>query len=206
MSGGTGVVLFGGAFNPPHLTHRRVLAAAMGALPVDRAIVLPAGRHPHKKGGADMAPDQARLELCQLAFGDLPGVSVRDLEQRRDGVAYSVDTVRELARELPGRPLFFLIGADNLCILDTWYDHHTLLELVTLVTWPRAGYPLDREELAHQDLSPTEIETLCSWVLDVAADGVSATAIRDALARGAKTPQLDPRVEERIRHLGLYAT
>ena len=70
-----GMALFGGAFNPPHLTHRKIIAAAREQLPVQQVLVLPAGAHPHKQDGAsDLAPPAARLELCQLAFGDLPYV------------------------------------------------------------------------------------------------------------------------------------
>lgn len=201
----TGLLVFGGAFDPPHRTHRKILVAALSALPADRAVVLPAGRHP-LKGDRITAPDAARLELCELAFGDLPEVTVRDLEMQREGVAYTVETLRELASEFPGRRLFLLIGSDNLRILDQWHDHHALLELATVVTVLRSGQPVDRASLEAQDLTATEIDDLLSWTIDAGADDVSATAIRAAVHAGENPAELDERVADRIRALGLYTS
>lgn len=198
-----GVLVFGGAFDPPHRTHRRLLVAALGQLPVDRAVVLPTGRHP-LKGDRIVATNAARLDLCGRAFGDLPGVTVRDTEMQRPGVAYTVDTLRDLAAEFPGRRLFFLMGSDNLHILDKWHDHHAVLELATVVTFPRTGYPIDRAVLEGQDLTAAEIHALVATSIEADTDDVSATAIRAALARGEIPPELDDRVADRIRELGLY--
>jgi nicotinate-nucleotide adenylyltransferase len=170
---------------------------------VSGALVLPTGRHPLKQS-IGLAPDDARLELCRLAFGDLPGVEISDLDLRDGGPAYTVDTLRALAASHPGRPLFWLIGADNLRILDQWHDHHELLQRATLVTIPRAGFTIERAALQHLDLTTAEITTLLAHVLDVPADAVSATAIREQLRRGAAPAALDPRVLGRIEELGLY--
>jgi nicotinate-nucleotide adenylyltransferase len=205
MTEQTGVVVFGGAFNPPHRTHRKILRAALDALPASAAIVMPSGRHPHKRD-RDMAPDDARLALCIAAFGDLPGVEISDLELRREGLAYAVDTARELAQSRPGSTLFLLVGADNLRILDSWHQHHALMELVTIVTYPRLNHPIDRDLLEIQDLTANEIDELLAWRLDVEPDDISATAIRAALRRGEQPPELVDSVAGKIRELGLYTS
>jgi nicotinate-nucleotide adenylyltransferase len=198
-----GVLVFGGAFDPPHTTHRRVLGAALDQLPVDRALVLPAGRHPWK-GDRIIASDDGRIDLCQRAFCDRPEVTVSDLELRRAGVGYTVDTLAELTLEFPGRCLYFLIGSDNLHVLDQWHEHHRVLELATIVTYPRSGFPIERGVLAAQDLTATEIDELLAFTIEAAADQVSATSIREALGRGETPAELTPRVADRIRELGLY--
>jgi nicotinate-nucleotide adenylyltransferase len=208
MTDPTGIVVFGGAFNPPHRTHRKILRTALDGLPAAGAIVLPTGRHPHKRD-RDMAPDAARLQLCAAAFGDLPGVEISDVELRREGPAYTVDTARELARTHPDQTLFLLVGSDNLRIIDSWHDHHELLDLVTVVTYPRRRHPVDRATLESQALTPAEIDGLLRWVLDVdldAADDVSATAIRAALRRGEEPAELADPVAGKIRELGLYTS
>ena len=197
--------MFGGAFNPPHRTHRQILAAALHVLPVERAFVLPSGRHPCKDAG-ELAPDAARLELCRVAFGDLPGVEISAIDLRGEGPAYTVDTVREIEQLLPGWQLFLLVGSDNLRILDQWHDHHELLRRVRIVTWPRRGHLVDREVLAGQDLSPQEVDGLLEFLLEVDADDVSATAIRAALRAGGNPLELAPEVAETIRRLGLYGS
>ncbi len=191
MSGG--LALFGGAFNPPHLTHKKILAATKEQLPVTQVVVLPAGAHPHKQAADnDMASAAARLELCALAFGDIPQVTIDDRELRREGLSYTVDTLRELHAEHPDQTLFWIIGADNLPLLRTWREPESILELCTLVTCPRKNH-------AANTAGP-------GITLDFQPDDVSASAIRKALRSGHKPEGLDPRVLDRIRQLGLYGT
>jgi nicotinate-nucleotide adenylyltransferase len=188
---GKGLALFGGAFNPPHLTHKKIIAAAKEQLPVERVVILPAGAHPHKQEAQhDMAPGAARLELCQLAFGDIPYVTIDDRELRRSGLSYTVDSLEQIHAENPHTTLYWIIGSDNVPLLGTWHRPDRILELATLVTYPRKG---------HDETGP-------GITLNVTPDDVSASAIRADLAAGGKPVELDPRVLDRIRQLGLYGT
>lgn len=188
---GKGLALFGGAFNPPHLTHKKIIAAAKEQLPVDRVVILPAGAHPHKQEAQhDMAPAAARLELCQLAFGDIPCVTIDDRELHREGPSYTVDTLEQFHDENPDTTLYWIIGSDNVPLLRTWHRPDRILQLATLVTYPRKG---------HEETGP-------GITLRVTPDEVSASAIRAALAAGREPLEVDPRVLERIRQLGLYGT
>ena len=144
------------------------------------------------------------MELCRLAFDGLDGVAVDDLDMHGSGPHYTVDTLRRLRERHPDDELFWLIGSDNLHILGSWHDHHRLLRLATLVTFPRLGYPVTRAMLARQDLAPEEIEQLLAHVLSGDPDATSATAIRAALRDDRLPPELDSRVVARIRELGLY--
>lgn len=186
-----GLALFGGAFNPPHLTHRRIVTAAKEQLPVERVVILPAGVHPHKQDPEhEMAPAAARLELCQLAFGDIPYVTIDDRELRREGLSYTVDTLTELRNENPDATLYWLIGSDNVPLLHTWRQPARILELATLVIYPRKGF-----EAAGPGIT-----------LDVTPDDVSASAIRKALRSGRRPAEVDSRVLERIQQLRLYGS
>jgi nicotinate-nucleotide adenylyltransferase len=195
---GGGVLLFGGAFHPPHRAHRALLAAALEQLAphgVTRAIVLPAGRHPFKPG-ADLAPGPARLELCRLAFAGLPGVEVSDHELQPGHSGFTVDTVRHVQREVPGARLFLLIGADNLAQLPLWRQPQAILALVTLVVVPRPGAP-----------PPAVPAGARAVMLRFAPDDVSSSAIRAKLRAGEDVAGLvAPAVLRRIRELGLYRT
>ena len=176
----------------------------MQQLPIDCVLVIPSGDHPHKRN-RDMAPAQHRLAMCELAFAGLPGVRVDDRELRRSGPSFTVDTLEELQREAPTRQLFFLIGSDNLPLLPTWKQHHRLLQLATMVTYPRAGYAADPQALAQVDLSPAERQRLLARVLDVPADAVSATDLRARLRAGERRPDdLPPAVADYIAANDLY--
>jgi nicotinate-nucleotide adenylyltransferase len=201
-----GLILFGGAFNPPHRTHRRIAEQALAQLPARRLLVLPAGDHPHK-GETDMASAAHRLAMCGLAFAGMPQVAVDDRELRRRGRSFTVDTPAELRAEAPARPLYFVIGADNLPLLPTWREHHRVLQLATVATFPRLGFPLDASCLAGLDLTAVEQKSLLSHVLQIPADNVTATTLRADLRAGRRhLAQLEPAVEAYIRRHHLYGT
>lgn len=206
MPAGSGLALLGGAFNPPHLSHRRLVEAALQQLPVAELRVLPAGDHPHKRG-RDMAPAEHRLQMCRLAFGSLPRVVVDDRELRRNGPSFTVDTLQQLHDEAPLRRLFFLVGADNLPLLPSWHQHHRILQLATVVTFPRAGFAVDAAVLQGLDLTAAERESLLAHVLPFAADATAASRVRRSLRPGDGAPgELDPAVFDYIRSHHLYGT
>lgn len=180
-----GIAILGGSFNPPHRTHLRLAAAALQALPVAEVRVVPAGDHPHKRQG-DLAAAAHRLAMCRLAFAGLPQVVVDDRELHRRGPSFTVDTLAELAAEAPGRPLFFLIGSDNLPLLPTWHQHHRLLALATVVTYPRADHPVTAATLAGLDLTNAERAALLANVLAGPADEVAASDLRRRWRRGER--------------------
>lgn len=199
-----GLAVLGGSFNPPHQSHRRIAEQALDQLPVQRLLVIPSGDHPHKQG-RDMAPAGDRLEMARLAFAGVPGVEVDGRELRREGLSYTVDTLAELRDQHPGTRLFFLIGSDNLPLLPTWHAHHRLLELATVATWPRAGYPVDAAHLEGLDLDSRERASLLANVLELPADDLAASDLRERLRRGEARPvELHPAVADYVERNGLY--
>jgi nicotinate-nucleotide adenylyltransferase len=201
----SGVCLFGGAFDPPHASHRRIIETALRELGPDRLLVIPCGDHPLKAPA--VAPGAHRLRMCELAFGDLaPRVVVDRREVGRSGPSYTIDTVRQLRAERGfDEPLFVLIGSDNLASLDRWRDHHSLLELATIVVFPRQGHPLDEGVLARLDLRRKHKDEILAAALDMPADELSSTEIRARLARGDTCESvLAPAVREYVAAHGLY--
>ena len=199
--------LFGGAFNPPHRTHRRIVEQCLAQLPVRRLVVMPSGLHPFK-GEHELAPAADRLTMCRFAFGDLEHVAVSAFELERQGPSFTVDTLQHYHdREPPGTRLYFVVGSDNLPQLASWHRPHDVLQLATLVTFPRQGHPIDPAELRHAGLRDEEVDSIVAHVLDLEPDDVSATAIRAALREGRPVAQwLQPQVEEYVRRSGLYGS
>jgi nicotinate-nucleotide adenylyltransferase len=203
MKAGSGLCLFGGAFNPPHRTHERILRACLDQLPVRECVVLPSGRHPFK-GDLDLAPAAARVELCRLAFDGMPGVRVSDWEASRPGTTYTVETLRHFAAADPGRALWFVIGSDNLPLLPEWKEIDEVLRLATIVTLPRAGHAAE-PAIDALALPEGERRRLREHLLRIEPDDVSASRIRARLAAGEDcSALLHPRVLARIRELLLY--
>jgi len=193
-AGGKGIAVFGGAFDPPHRTHVRIARAALEQLPVDELLVVPAGDHPWKLGAT--APGPERLELCRIAFRDLRGVRVDDREVARGGASFTVDTLEQLAHDHRDRPLWLVIGSDNVPTFEKWRNAARILELAHLAVFPREGWPI-----------PTDGPIRPARVLAVQPDAVNATALRTRLASGERgLAELDPLVEQRLVAQHLYGT
>lgn len=192
----TGLCLFGGSFDPPHATHRRLAETVSARLETARFVVLPCGDHPHK-GASSMTTAEHRLAMCRLGFADIPNVVVDDREIRREGPSFSIDTIREFRAELEDDdvPIYWLIGSDNLPLLPTWHEHHALLAEATVLTFPRRGHTIEPGSLDGLDLNDAEKEMLLAHRLVATEDEISATDVRAALQRG----------EERVRHVAAVA-
>jgi nicotinate-nucleotide adenylyltransferase len=127
--------LFGGTFDPPHLGHVAALKAAAATGRFDRIEVTVAGDPYFKASG--VLPAAVRLAMAHAAFDDLALVTVSDLEIRRVGPSYTIDTVRELL--VNADALDLIVGADLATQLDHWHEADALRELVEVAIVPRPG-------------------------------------------------------------------
>lgn len=185
--------VFGGTFDPPHVGHLIVAQDAFTALRLDRVLFVPAAAPPHKHGRV-AAPAEFRLAMLRAAIGADSRFAVEELELRRAGPSYTVDTLRALHADHPEAELFFLLGADQFREFHTWRDPAEIARLARPVVLSRGG----REDvgavidLPYQTLAVTRID-------------VSATEVRERVAARAPIRYLVPAgVEEIIQREGLY--
>lgn len=219
--------IFGGTFNPIHNGHLFMARQARRMLGLERVLFMPAGVPPLKDD--DLAPAEARLKMVELAVVDEPGFEVLDMEVRRPGISYTVDTAQELSERFRGHTLVFIMGMDAFLDLPRWKGADRLLSLVDVAVllrqpfsvsslvglpWFAAGQSLDPLELEQQLAPGSEARRhlkLCSgrslWLLAVRPMDVSATEVRARLKRGDSCgDSLPPAVECFIISKGLYDT
>lgn len=127
--------LFGGTFDPPHLGHVAALTAASASGRFEKIIVTVAG-DPYLKS-PDVHSADLRLAMAHAAFDDISLVEVSDMEIRRPGPSYTIDTVRELL--VNDHTLDLIVGADLASHLSEWHEAETLRELVEIAIVPRPG-------------------------------------------------------------------
>jgi nicotinate-nucleotide adenylyltransferase len=156
------VGLFGGSFDPVHLGHLILAEAALEKLELDRIIFIPAALSPFKTEHPPLASNDSRLGMLRAAIATESRFSVDDRELHREGISYTVDTVRELLGDHPGVRFLYLIGADNLKDLPRWHEIEELRNLVDFAVLDRGKTPeLEACELPvvrrRIDLSSTEI-------------------------------------------------
>jgi len=207
------VGLLGGTFNPIHNGHVAIARQAREVLALDRVVLIPTGDPPHKPH-ENLAAAKDRFEMVRLAIASDRSLSISDVEVRRSGKSYTIDTIRLLQQEYgPDARLFFLIGLDAFLEFPTWRDPATLLTLCSFVVLSRPG--LSFQALSGLPLIPSiphaslvELDAGRSVRLDVPVgaqsliclrlppNSVSASDIRARIAQGAPTAKLLPPVVE----------
>lgn len=191
------VGLFGGTFDPIHVAHLILAEWVREGMALDRVLFVPAAVPPHKRQRA-LSSAWQRLAMVQLATADWPLFSVSDLEIRRGGVSYTVDTVREV-RELFGlarNELFLIIGSDSLQEITTWRDPEEIFAACQVVVVTRPGF--------DPALAPTHFAAKAILFAAPLLE-VSSSQIRERIKAGKSIRYLVPSAVERyIREHGLY--
>lgn len=208
--------IFGGTFNPIHLAHLRVAEEVREACALDRVLFLPAALPPHKQSGVD-TPFRHRLAMVEAALTDHPDFSACDLEARRSGASYSVDTLEELQRLYPDDELFFIIGLDSFVDITSWKDFPRLFELANIVVAyrpdygdddPRTRLPVALAEQFCYDEGSFNLRHKCGKRLIFVAEtrlAISSTMLRERVARNQSIRYLVPAsVEAYIQQHHLY--
>ncbi len=193
--------IFGGTFNPIHRGHVRLAQHYIRELKLDELLIIPTKYPPHKVA-RDLASSRHRLEMCRLAFADMPEVEVSDMEIQRPGRSYTVDTIRQLRQVYPQDKLFLIVGGDMFRTFKQWYRFDEILLNCTLCT-------AARERNEFQELNRYKI-VLSQYsenleILDMPVLELSSTEVRGKLGRGEDCSALvDERVLEYIRQHDLY--
>ena len=194
--------IFGGTFDPPHVGHLLAASDVFEQLALDQLLFVPAAIQP-LKASRTTAPGAHRLAMVRLTIGPDARFGVDSVELDREGLSYSVDTLREFARQFPSAELFFLVGADVLSTFAQWRDPHTVLELATLAVMTR------RAENGTQELDDTisldaELARRMTRVATRRFD-VSSTEIRERVRAGRSIHGfVTDAVAEYIGSHGLY--
>ncbi len=196
-----GLGIMGGTFDPIHIGHLQIACAVSQRLGLEQVMFIPAYIPPHKLG-MDFAPAEDRYAMTELAITSYEGFIVSDMEMKRSGVSYTIDTVRQLAKEHPEEQLYFIIGADSVAQLHTWHNIQELLELAIFVAAGRPGYDGVMEE-AESHLGAIARKRI--MLLDTTEYDVSSTEIRSRIKAGQPlTGLVTTEVEEYIYEHSLY--
>lgn len=190
------IAVYGGTFNPPHAGHMQAVRSVSDCLRPDKILVIPTNLAPHKQMSPDTPTPEERLELCRLAFRDIPGAEVSDLEIRRTGKSYTSDTILELRKQYPEDELVFVMGTDMILSLETWHEPETIMKHAALAVLLR-GEAEDGQVAEHirylKEKYGADITLLNAPVLTAAS-----TDIREELKQGRGRELLDEAVYARI--------
>lgn len=192
--------ILGGTFNPPHLAHLVCAQEAYLQLSLDLVLLIPARVPPHKPVDEEPGIDH-RLEMCRLAIDGDERFEVADVEARRPGPSYTVDTLEELHADHPESELFLIVGGDVALGLAGWREPERVLTLATLAVAERAGSTRAALEGALGLVAGGERARF----FDMPTIEISSTMLRERARRGEPTRYLVPEaVRNYIDHHRLY--
>ena len=210
--------ILGGTFNPIHLAHLRIAEEVQQACDLDRLLFIPAAEPPHKDVAGQVSFEH-RLAMVKAAIRDYPKFQVSDLEIRRSGKSFSVDTLEILRKHDPQGERYFIVGLDSYRDIASWKDFTRIFSLSHLVVMTRP-----RVELSDP-LEPLPVATREDFCYDSEAEtirhksgnnviflketylNISSTKIRHMLSAGQSIRHLvAPAVADYIEEHGLYQT
>lgn len=196
--------IFGGSFDPVHVGHLLLAESCREQCSLDCVWFLPCGQPPHKPQGTLTAGRQ-RADMLEFAIAGDPRFAVCDIELERDGLSYTVETLRQIHDEAPSRELFFLMGADSLADLPQWREPNAILELATVVAVNRGHKPPPDLTQLESRLGPTVRQRV--RLVTMPAIDISATDLRERVRSGRSLRFRVPRaVEEYIGQNELYTS
>lgn len=187
------VGVFGGSFNPVHVSHVLAVTYVLLLGEVDDVLVVPVFMHPFSK---ELASFDDRLAMCRLALGWVPGVFVSTVERELGGESKTLRTVETLAEQHPEWDLRLVIGADVVLDLPKWHQFDRIAEIAPPLVIGRAG--VAAEAVPHALTLDPDAPRL---------PAISSTLIREAIARGDRAyaaARLPRQVLAFIEAHGLY--
>ena len=193
------IAIYGGSFDPPHKGHKLLaenLASVCGA---DKVIIIPTALSPFKNSSSATAED--RLNMCRLFFKE-EMFQISDIEIKRGGKSYTVDTLTQIKEENPDAELFLFMGDDMLLSFDKWYCYQEILRLATIVCACRTENLQElrnMKEFVKNVLDAEDRVLICESV----PFEISSTEIRSSLKDGVNKG-LSEEIYNYIAAKGLY--
>ncbi len=207
--------ILGGTFDPIHFGHLRTAEEVCQKLNLEKVYLIPSASPPHKTTDP-ITSFEHRLNMARMAIADSPFLDTLDLEGKRPGLSYSIETLKELHKMFSSPELFFLLGTDAFFEIETWKEYRKLFSYAHFVVIQRAGH--EEEEFTpfltkiHEDIAKTKDPNVYTTTLGMTIMiiystflEISSTQIREMVAAEKSIRFLVPEsVRKYIMQKGLY--
>ncbi len=194
--------ILGGTFDPVHLAHVQLAKCAYEQYCLEMVLFLPAGDPPHKTE-RQIAPAYRRLEMLRLALKEYPYFQISEYEMEKQGHSYTAETLEYFTQMHPDVQFYFIVGADSLFSLDSWYSPERCLNQAVFLVGNRMKR--SEEEVDRQILYLMERFGGIIQKVDMPDMEISSSNIRELLKRGQDASlYLSPAVCDYIRQNHLY--
>ena len=193
--------IYGGTFNPPHIAHVRACKAFYDAIKPDEMLVIPDFLPPHKEVAGNITSED-RLVMTELAFSDMPQLTVSDMEIKRGGRSYTAITLTELKKE--DNELYFLCGTDMFLTLDSWYRPDMIFSLATICYVRRESEKENDERL--RELTEYYKNKYNAKIIPITAEVIelSSSEVREKIKSEDVSDLIPEKVKQYISEKGIY--
>lgn len=196
--------VFGGSFDPIHTGHLILAETAREAAALDEIRFVPVATNPLKPDGP-RASNRQRAEMIRLAIGGHTGFTLDEIELKREGISYTVDTLAEFHQQNPGDEWFLIMGSDSLRQFDRWKDAARICELAIPLVAPRHGSEIDLD-LFRPWTSESRMQEIREHAFAFPRIELSSTELRERIGQSRSIRYRTPRsVECYIDQANLYA-
>ena len=180
----TGIAVFGGSFNPPTVAHINLAKQVLEEMnEIEKVIFVPVSTKYNKNG---LASDEVRLNMLKSICNSQENLEVSDLELKSKRQLYTIETLRIIEEQNPGKEIYFIIGTDNLKELETWYNPDELLKNFKIIVLDRGEDNTD--EIIEKSEFLKKYKSSFIKLKNIKKMNISSSYIREQLKLG-KTVQ-----------------
>lgn len=184
------LLIFGGTFNPIHNGHINILKSFIEYINPNKTLLVPTNIPSHKSYDYEVSAED-RYNMCVESLTNLKNIEVSDLEIKRNGKSYTVDTLKQIKKDYKEYDLFFVTGADMFMTLQFWKNPKTILKLCTFCSTPRKN--VDMGKLKAQAKYLKKSYNYANFLLlDIELVNISSTQIRNMVKEGLNIEKLVP--------------
>lgn len=195
--------IFGGSFDPPHLGHLNLAQALCDAHYADQVLFIPSYKQPLKTGVSQITPFEHRVAMLKYLLGQDSRFQISTIEQERDGLSYTFETLTELQNKEPQRELIFVMGTDCLTTLHKWFRINELIQKWNLLIYPRPDAKPDWENL-RRHFSQDLVNKLKQSMVNLPMLNISSTTLRNKIKLHEPITETTKEVIEYIKEKQLY--
>lgn len=193
--------IFGGTFNPIHNGHLNLVDKISQEINLDKVLIIPASVPPHKEW-LQIAANKHRHEMCMLACDGNHLYEVSDIEIKKEGKSYTVQTIFEISEKYKDSKLYMIMGSDSFLSVMKWYKFDEIIKIVTICTAARTERDLLQLYETQKLLEARGSHTI---ICDIPMVPISSTTIRKNVSDGNMIKNMvSDKVADYIKENGLY--
>lgn len=193
--------IFGGTFNPIHKGHINLLQEINKKYKFDKILLIPTNKTP-KKLLDNLATNEQRLTMCQLALKNFPNAEASNIEFLLGGTSYTINTVKELKKQFPQYEFYLIVGSDMFLCFDKWKDYKNIFEICNIITAARDYDQYQKLTEKKEEFAQYKNKI---FVEQINIFPVSSTQIRKMIKNGENTQDLlDEKVKKYITENNIY--